>query len=141
MYSKLVNLIVNFKIFSYLSRKFLRLLVVEIPNSVRIGKNFSLPHGGMGVVIHPSTTIGDNVKIYQQVTIGRSDIWNDKPTEDFKGVHISDSVIICSGAKVITKRKLVIGVGTIIGANSVLTQSTGKNEIWAGIPAVKIGQR
>lgn len=74
----------------------------------------------MGVVIHPSTKIGRNVKIYQQVTIGRADIWNNKPAPDFKGVSIGDNVIICAGAKIITSTQITIGEGTIIGANAVL---------------------
>ena len=41
----------------------------------------------------------------------------------------------------LSKGKLVVGKGTIIGANAVLTQSTGENEIWAGIPAKLIGKR
>lgn len=141
MYSRVVNFIANTKVLISLFRRILRLLGVDIPKTVTIGKRFCLPHGGMGVVIHPSTTIGDDVKIYQQVTIGRADIWNDKPGADFKGVHILDNVIICAGAKIITNKNLKVGRGTIIGANSVLTQSTGENEVWAGIPAVLIRQR
>ena len=41
----------------------------------------------------------------------------------------------------LAKKKLVVGEGTVIGANAVLTQSTGDWEIWAGIPAKKIGLR
>jgi serine O-acetyltransferase len=37
--------------------------------------------------------------------------------------------------------ELVVGKGTVVGANAVLTQSTGEYEIWAGIPASKIGAR
>ena len=37
--------------------------------------------------------------------------------------------------------KLIVGKGTIVGANSVLTKSTGENEIWAGVPAKRIGFR
>lgn len=36
---------------------------------------------------------------------------------------------------------LVIGKGTVIGANSVLLSSTGENEIWAGVPAKCVGKR
>lgn len=97
-----------------------------------------MAHGGIGVVIHPKTVIGRNVKIYQQVTIGRGDIWNATPGKEFKGVTICDDVIICAGAKIITSGELIIGKGCIIGANAVLSKSTGENEIWAGVPAIKI---
>ena len=84
-------------------------------------------------------TIGNNVKIYQNVTLGRADIWQDSSKSKFKSIHIGDGAIICAGAKVICKKgTLRVGKNTIIGANAVLTCSTGDNEIWAGIPAKKI---
>lgn len=53
-----------------------------------------------------------------------------------------DDAILCAGAKLLFgEETLVVGKGTIIGANAVLTQSTGEGEIWAGIPAKKIGMR
>jgi len=36
---------------------------------------------------------------------------------------------------------LIVGKNSVIGANAVLFNSTGENEIWAGIPAQKIGNR
>lgn len=46
------------------------------------------------------------------------------------------------GAKVLCKEGvLTVGKNTIIGANAVLLESTGDNEIWVGIPAKKIGLR
>lgn len=47
-----------------------------------------------------------------------------------------------AGCKIIaSKGELVVGKGTIIGANAVLLESTGENEIWAGVPAKKVGVR
>jgi serine O-acetyltransferase len=135
MLSRIINILINFKRAKYLTRKIARLFGVDIPTTVLIGENLQLPHGGQGVVIHPHTTIGNNVKIYQQVTLGRSDIWNEQPHKDFKGITLCDDVIICSGARVLTKEHLIIGRGTIVGANAVLTISTGEDEVWAGIPA------
>ena len=113
----------------------------DIDRRVQFGDNLNLVHNGLGVVIHPYTIIGNNVKIYQQVTIGRGDIWKSE-SSDFEGFIIGDDVVICAGAKIICSHgKLTIGKGTVIGANSVLTKSTGENEIWAGIPAKKIGIR
>ena len=49
---------------------------------------------------------------------------------------------MCAGCKIICKKGiLVIEENTIVGANAVLNKSTNKNEIWAGIPAKKIGER
>lgn len=113
----------------------------DIDRRVVIGKNVNFVHNGLGVVIHPYTTIGNNVKIYQQVTIGRGDIWKNE-SSDFIGFSIEDDVVVCAGAKIICSHgKLTVRKGSIIGANSVLTQSTGEYEIWAGIPSRKIGIR
>ena len=56
-------------------------------------------------------------------------------------IIVEEGAVICAGAKILAKDKIVIGKGTIIGANSVLTCSTGDNEIWAGIPARFIRKR
>lgn len=113
----------------------------DIDRRVSFGDNLHLVHNGLGVVIHPYTKIGNNVKIYQQVTIGRGNIWQDE-SPDFQGFEIQDNVVLCAGARIVCSHgKLIVRKGTIVGANAVLTQSTGENEIWAGIPARKIGNR
>lgn len=120
----------------------LKLLGLEIPMTVEIGDNFEIAHGGFGVVIHPWTTIGNCVKIYPCVTVGRADIYIAIEHSHFEGVFIDDDVILSSGAKVLGKHsKLHVGKGTVIGANAVLLESTGENEIWAGVPARLIGMR
>lgn len=120
----------------------LKLLSVEIPTSVQIGDDFELAHGGFGVVIHPNTQIGDRVKIYPGVTIGRRDIYRPASASNFEGVVIGDDVILSPGAKVLCKEgTLLVGDGSVIGANAVLTTSTGSGEVWAGIPARCIGVR
>jgi serine O-acetyltransferase len=120
----------------------LKLLGVEIPLSVRIGRGFTLEHGGFGTVIHSKTTIGDRVKIYPGVTIGRADIYRPIQKSLFAGVEIADDAIICPGARLLTKDgTLRVGQGTVIGANAVLLESTGDWEIWAGIPAKCVGKR
>ena len=114
----------------------------EIPISVRIGEDFELAHGGFGVVIHPKTIIGNRVKIYPGVTIGRSDIHISIKHSKFEGIIIEDDVILASGAKVLCKDgTLKVKKGTIVGANAVLLCSTNENEIWAGIPAKMLGYR
>lgn len=120
----------------------LKLLGIEIPRSVEIGKDLEIAHGGFGLVIHPWTRIGDRVKIYPGVSIGRSDIYRPVGQSEFEGVIIADDVILSSGAKILGKYgKLIVGKGSVIGANAVLLQSTGENEIWAGNPAHCIGKR
>jgi serine O-acetyltransferase len=120
----------------------LKLLGVELPQKVSLGTELEIAHGGFGIVIHSKTQIGDRVKIYPGVTLGRSDIYNPIRDSKFIGIEIEDDVILSSGCKILCKEGiLTVGRGTIIGANAVLLQSTGSWEVWAGIPAKKIGER
>jgi serine O-acetyltransferase len=120
----------------------LKFLGVEIPLGVKIGVNFILVHGGYGVVIHPQSRIGNGVKIYPGVTLGRADIHIPATESRFEGIVIEDEVIITAGAKVLCKEGVLrVRKGTVVGANSVLLDSTGEGEIWAGMPARCIGMR
>jgi serine O-acetyltransferase len=120
----------------------LKLLGVEIPRTVQIGRGFELAHGGFGVVIHPNSDIGERVKIYPGVTLGRADIQYPIERSKFVGIEIDEDVILAPGVKVLCKEGVLrVGKGTVVGANAVLTQSTGENEIWVGIPAKCIGIR
>jgi serine O-acetyltransferase len=120
----------------------LKLLGAEIPVSVAIGPGFLLHHGGVGVVIHPKTVIGARVGIYPGVTLGRADVYRPASQSQFVGIIVEDDVILGAGAKILCEKgTLCVGRGTIVGANAVLLESTGENEMWAGIPAKKVGQR
>jgi serine O-acetyltransferase len=120
----------------------LKLLGVEIPCSVSVGSDFELAHGGFGVVIHSRTAIGDRVKIYPGVGLGRADIYRPMSASRFEGIVIEDDVILSPGSKVLCEEGVLhVRRGTVLGANSVLLQSTGENEIWAGLPARKVGMR
>lgn len=126
-------------IFAYYS---LKLLGVEIPRSVRIGSGFDLVHGGVGVVIHPRSMIGANVKIYPGVTLGRADVHLPATQSKFEGIEIGDEAILAPGSKVLCKEGVLkVGRGTVLGANAVLLQSTGEGETWAGLPAKRVGTR
>lgn len=115
---------------------------IDFPSAVRVGKALQMPHHGMGTVIHPRTTIGDRVKIYHQVTIGRKDAHIPIEQSKMTGIEIGDEVVLFPGAKVLGGTGVtVIGSGTMVAANAVLMNSTGPNEIWAGIPAKLIGTR
>jgi serine O-acetyltransferase len=115
---------------------------IELPPEVKIGEDFELLHKGFGTVIHPLVTIGNRVKIYHQVTIGRAHTHLYGERESMTQIVIGDDVVLFPGAKVVGgPGVMTIGRGTVVGANSVLTKSTGENEVWAGIPARKISQR
>lgn len=120
----------------------LKLLGVEIPRRVPVGADFELAHGGVGVVVHSSSVIGARVKMYPGVTLGRADIHRPMEKSSFEGIVIEDDVILAPGAKILCKEGVLrVRRGSVIGANAVLLQSTGEDEIWAGIPARCIGRR
>ena len=120
----------------------LKICGAEIPCSVKIGPGFLLEHGGFGVVIHSQSQIGAGVHIYPGVTIGRADVYRSVSKSKFQGIIIEDDVILSPGAKILCKEGFLrIARGTVVGANAVLLQSTGPNEIWAGVPARCIGRR
>jgi len=126
----------------YLAYYLLKMLGVEFPRSVKLGRDFELAHGGVGVVIHSKASIADRVKIYPGVTLGRADIYLPADKSSYEGIVIEDDVILAPGSKVLCKQGvLVVARGTVVGANAVLLQSTGCGEIWAGVPARRIGLR
>jgi len=129
------------RLFGRLIRQFLKLRGIDIQaRSLQPGTGLILRHSG-NVVVHGMTKIGRNVMLHQGVTVGRSDIWRE-PDPTFDGFVLEDNVILGANAVVTSsKGQLVVGEGTVVGANSVLTRSTGRWEIWAGVPAVKIGER
>lgn len=93
------------------------------------------------IIVHEKTKLGRNVTLFHNVTIGRGNVW-EEPNEDFAGFEIKDYAVLCAGAVILGSRERVtVGEGTVIGANAVLTQSTGDWEVWAGSPARKVGER
>lgn len=123
-------------------RELLALYCIEIPPQVEIGENFDLVHRGFCTVIHPNTKIGDRVKIYHNVTIGRADIHLPGSQSKMKQIDIGSDVILCPGSVVLGGEGVTrVGAGTILAANAVLNQSTGENEIWAGVPAKFVSKR
>jgi serine O-acetyltransferase len=60
----------------------------------------------------------------------------------FEGIIIEDDVLLSPGAKVLCKAGVLkVAKGTVLGANAVLLESTKENEIWAGVPAKRVGMR
>lgn len=118
----------------------LKLLSIDLPKSVKMGKNIRFMHWAPGTVIHQYSEIEDGVKIFQNVTLGRSDVYRTLKESKMERILIKEGAILGAGAKILCKEgTLVVGRNTLIGANSVLTTSTGDNEIWAGVPAKKVG--
>jgi len=104
---------------------------IEIHPGATIGKQLFIDHG-MGVVIGETTEIGDNVTIYQGVTLGGTgkDTGKRHPT-------IGSNVVIGSGAKVLGP--IFVASGSKIGANSVVLKNTKTDSTAVGIPARLIG--
>ena len=125
-----------------LVKEALALYGMEVPPGVRIGPGLQILHRGFGTVIHPGVTIGANVALYHGVTIGRADPWVPGHLSPLQRIVLEDDVIVCPGAVILGKTGyLTVGRGTVVGANAVLTTSTGEYEIWAGAPARRIGTR
>ncbi len=121
----------------------LKSLGVEFPRTVQFGPQLELAHGAVGLVVHARTRIGTGVTLMPGVVIGRSDSYNTDQPGATGCVVIGDRVTVGAGAKVLFKagQELVVADGTIVGANAVLLESTGPDEIWAGNPARRVGTR
>jgi serine O-acetyltransferase len=98
---------------------------IDINPGATIGENFFIDHG-TGVVIGETTEIGDNVRIYQGVTLGAHSFRKEPDGSLKRGYKrhptIEDNVIIYSGATILGG-DTVIGAGSIIGGNVWLTSS------------------
>ena len=96
-----------------------------LPFKIKIGKNFVLGYGGLGVVIHERTIIGDDCHIDQNVTIGG--------TSKKYGVPVlGNHVYVGSGAKILGP--IIIGDNVVIGANAVIVENIPNNSLVVGIP-------
>lgn len=106
---------------------------IEIHPGATIGKNFFIDHG-MGVVIGETTIIGDDVLIYQGVTLGGTgkDLGKRHPT-------IGNAVTVGAGAKVLGN--ITIGDFTNIGAGSVVIEDVPEHSTVVGIPGRIVQQR
>ncbi|WP_380279117.1 hypothetical protein [Kitasatospora purpeofusca] len=115
---------------------------MEVPAAAEIGPGLIVFHRGFGTVLHPYTTLGAGVTLYNGVTVGRADPWVAQEESAMRRVVVEDGAVLCAGAKVVCKEGvLTVGAGTVVGANAVLTRSTGPGEIWAGAPARRVGLR
>jgi serine O-acetyltransferase len=99
---------------------------IEIHPAAKIGQGFFIDHG-MGVVIGETAEIGDNVTLYQGVTLGGTGFQTGKrhPT-------VEDNVTIGSGAKLLGP--ITVGHGSKVGANTVVVHDVPPNSTVVGNP-------
>ncbi len=106
---------------------------IEIHPGAVIGNRFFVDHGS-GVVIGETTEIGNDVVLYQGVTLGGVSLSKGKrhPTVD-------DEVVIGAGAKILGPVR--VGAGSMIGAGSVVVRDVPDGGIAVGVPAKVISKR
>ena len=105
------------------------LTAIDIHPGAKIGRNFFIDHGF--TVIGETAEIGDDVTIYQCVTLGGTN-----PTNGVAGKRhptLRDGVVIGSGAQVLGP--IEVGAGARIGANAVVTRDVQPGATMTGIPA------
>ncbi len=99
---------------------------IEIHPAARLGPGLFIDHG-MGVVIGETTEVGENVTIYQGVTLGGTSLERKKrhPT-------IGDNVVIGAGAKILGP--FTVGDNSKIGSSSVVVNEVPPNSVVVGVP-------
>lgn len=116
----------HFFLARWISQKGVRKTGIEIHPGAQIGKGFFIDHGN-GVIIGETTIIGDNVTLYQGVTLGGTGKEHGKrhPT-------IGNNVMISTGAKVLGS--FTIGDNSKVGAGSVVLNEVPPNSTVVGVP-------
>ena len=99
----------------------------KVPYQAKIGKGTKLGYGGIGVVIHKDSVIGNNCMIAQHVTIGGGNSRYPGLPVIGDNVHISHGAIVFGG--------ISIGDNVEVGANAVVCKPVPDNVIVAGVPA------
>ena len=115
----------HFFLARYISQRGVRKTGIEIHPGARIGKGLFIDHGN-GVIIGETAVIGDNVTIYQGVTLGGTGKEHGKrhPT-------VEDNVMISAGAKVLGS--FTIGANSKIGAGSVVLSEVPPGSTVVGV--------
>lgn len=114
----------------YISEKLKKKTGIEIHPGATIGKNLFIDHG-VGIVIGETAVIGDNVTIYQGVTLGTTG----KVIENRHPI-VGDNVIIGAGAIILGPLK--IGNNAKIGAGAVVLGDVEENSTVVGVKAKKV---
>lgn len=100
---------------------------IEIHPGAVIGRRFFIDHG-MGIVIGETAEIGDDVTLYQGVTLGGTS-WN----KGKRHPTLENGVVVGAGAKVLGP--FTVGAGAKIGSNAVVTKAVPAGATAVGIPA------
>ena len=110
----------------YISQRAARKTGIEIHPGATIGKGFFIDHGS-GVIIGETAIVGDNVTLYQGVTLGGTGKETGKrhPT-------LGDNVMVSAGAKIIGS--FTVGENSKIGAGSVVIEEVPPNCTVVGVP-------
>ena len=102
---------------------------IDIHPAAQIGEHFCIDHG-TGVVIGATAIIGENVKIYQGVTLGAKSFTLDENNNPVKGIPrhpiIGDNVVIYSNATILGR--ITIGSNAVIGGNIWVTTDVAEGE-------------
>ena len=101
---------------------------IEIHPAAEIGKRLFIDHG-MGVVVGATTKIGDDVTLYQGVTLGGTSLQRGTKRHP----TLEDGVIVGAGAKVLGP--ITIGENARIGSNAVVVKDVAPSTTVVGIPA------
>ncbi|WP_426414663.1 serine O-acetyltransferase [Aestuariirhabdus sp. LZHN29] len=99
---------------------------IEIHPGAQIGRRFFIDHG-LGVVIGETTEIGDDVTLYQGVTLGGTS-WN----KGKRHPTLGDGVVVGAGAKVLGP--FTVEAGAKVGSNAVVTKPVPAGATVVGIP-------
>lgn len=102
---------------------------IDIHPGAKIGRNFFIDHGF--VVIGETAEIGDNVTVYQCVTLGGTS--PDNGVAGKRHPTLADGVIVGSGAQVLGP--ITVGARARVGANAVVTKDVPEGAVMVGIPA------
>lgn len=104
-----------------------------LPPEAEVGKNLTLGHYGLGVVVHPNVILGDNVHLWHGVTLAVA-----APVGSSTRMIIEDNVTIGANTVVVTRegRNLTIGANSVVGAGSVVLGDVPPGVVVAGNPAV-----
>lgn len=102
---------------------------IDIHPAATIGESFTIDHG-TGIVVGATAIIGNNVKIYQGVTLGAKSFDTDENNNPVKGIPrhpiIGDNVVIYSNTSILGR--ITVGANAVIGGNIWVTENVAEGE-------------
>ena len=103
---------------------------IDIHPGATIGERFAIDHG-TGIVIGETCIIGNNVKLYQGVTLGAKSFPTDENNNPIKGIPrhpiLEDNVVVYAGATILGR--VTIGKNAVIGGNTWVTHDVAANSV------------